>query len=87
VKIEVTYYDVTEYWHKSHLTMIGRRPPDKRGAMSVRPELEIANVFFSQTNERLLPVTGSPRAREEQRLASEPRRKRLLRWLRSLGRG
>ena len=30
VSIEVTYYDVTEFWHKSHLTMVGRRPPRQR---------------------------------------------------------
>lgn len=85
VNIEVTYYDVTEFWHKSHLTMIGRRPPDRLGDTSVPLELEIAKVFFELTNKRLLPVTGSPRAHEEARLATEPPAKRLLRRIRSHG--
>jgi hypothetical protein len=85
VNIEVTYYDVTEYWHKSHLTMIGRRPPDRLDDESVPLELEIAKVLFEPTNKRLGAVHGSPRAIEEARLANEPPAKRLLRWIRSHG--
>lgn len=78
-------YDVTEFWHKSHLTMVGRRPSDRLGDTSVPLELEIVKVFFEQTTKRLLPVTGSPRAHEEARLANEPLAKRLLRRIRSPG--
>jgi hypothetical protein len=87
VNIEVTYYDVTEYWHKSHLTMTGRRPPDKLGDDSAPLELEIAKVLFEPTNRRLLPVHGSPRAIEEARLAKEPWLKRQWQRLRSHGDG
>lgn len=83
VRIDVDYYDVTEYWHKSHLTMVGRRPVEKLQDMSVQPELQIAGVFFEQTNQRLLPVTGSPRAAEEERRANEPWAKRQWHRLRS----
>jgi hypothetical protein len=85
VNIEVTYYDVTEYWHKSHLTMSGHRPPDRLGDESAPLELKLAKVLFEQTSRRLLPVHGSRRAIEEARLANEPPAKRLLRRIRSHG--
>ena len=85
VNIEVTYYDVTEYWHKSHLTMSGHRPPDRLSDPSAPLELKLAKVLFEQTSRRLLPVHGSRRAIEEARLADEPLAKRLLRRIRSHG--
>jgi len=83
VHIDVSYYDVTEYWHKARLTMVGRRSPDQIGDVSVRPELQIASVFFEQTEKRLLPVTGSPRAQAAARQAAERVAKRLIHRLRS----
>jgi hypothetical protein len=73
ITIEVAYYDIAERWHKTFLKVVGRRPPDKLGDMSVTPELEVASVFLYETEQFLLPVGGSPRAlerkqHEEQRL-------------------
>jgi hypothetical protein len=73
ITVEVAYYDIAERWHKTFLKVVGRRPPDKLGDMSVTPELEVASVFLYETDQFLLPVGGSPRAleekqREEQRL-------------------
>jgi hypothetical protein len=83
VKIEVSYYDVTEYWHKTHLTMAGRVPPGEHHGEAVRRELQITAAFFEQTNTRLLPVTGSPRAIEEDLIAKKPPGQRLVHWLKS----
>ncbi|HXD55668.1 MAG TPA: hypothetical protein VN618_12990 [Solirubrobacteraceae bacterium] len=71
VDVEVTYYDVTEYWHKTFVRIAGFRPPRSIGDLSVQPTLRIASVFFEQTENRLLPVTGSPRAREQARAAEQ----------------
>jgi|SRR5579862_418209 len=66
LRIDVSYYDLAERWHISHLTMTGRKPVSQLMDPSVVPELEIASVFTYDTGRKLLPVLGSPRAVEEQ---------------------
>jgi hypothetical protein len=78
MRIEVTYYDVTDYWHKSHFMMTGRRPP---GDTSATLEPRISSLFFEQMD-RL--VAGSPQAEEEARLANEPLAKRMVHRIKRL---
>lgn len=66
IEAEVSYYDITERWHRSIFTIVGRRPPDKLRDHSVTPQLEVAKVFVYETERYVLPVLGSPKAREQQ---------------------
>jgi len=83
IEAEVSYYDINERWHRSILTIAGRRPPDKLHDRSVVPQLEIAKVFVYETDRDLLPVLGSPKALErqarQQRRLRHRGRARLLR--------
>jgi hypothetical protein len=74
---EISYYDITERWHHSVFTVVGRRPADRISDTSVVPQLEVAKVFVYETERDLLPVLGSPKA-----LARQARDQRRLghRW-------
>lgn len=81
IEVDVSYADITERWHRSRLTIVGRRPPDKLRDPSVVAQLEVAKVFVYETDRYILPVLGSPRALEQQ--ARE--RQRLRHRARALG--
>lgn len=62
VQAELSYYDITERWHRSVLTVVGRRPRSTLQDPAVAPELEVSKVFVSETDSYLGPILGSPQA-------------------------
>lgn len=74
LRVQVAYYDIAERWHKTHFTVT---TPARKVS---RTEFRVGQTFVEETDRRLLPVTGSPRAT----LEAERREQRL--WRRALRR-
>jgi hypothetical protein len=74
ISVRVTYYDLAEWFHVTHFTILTPPKADKF------PVYRVGQTFVGETGRRLLPVHGSPRARAEaERRASQLWRRALRR--------
>lgn len=78
IEAEISYYDITERWHRSIFTVAGHRPLDKLRDYSIPPELAVAKAFIYETDRDLLPVLGSPKAKEREAREQRRLRRRLI---------
>jgi hypothetical protein len=72
IEAEVPYYDITERWHRTVFQIIGRKAKDGERNQTVPAAYQITSGFVYETDRMLLPVGGSPGAKERE--AKERRR-------------